>query len=254
MIGKRLLAVSILLIVTMFIGVSSAEADTKAEELIAKLQAKSGTINSYRADLTMTMDMMGQKMISTGKMAFKEPNKSWMELNTKMGGMEMNQITVSDGKTTWTHQPQMNMVQKIDIERVMAETGNDMTRQQGGGNLSNPLEGFERESISYIRKDKVEGEGVYVFQGTPKGVQTKNMPFTIGKMELWISTKNGMPRKVIIFNKEDKEIMSQTYSNIEVNIEIPDSQFEFTPPEGVQITDMTEGTINMMKQMNQEAE
>ncbi len=30
---------------------------------------------------------------------------------------------------------------------------------------------------------------------------------------------------------------------------IDDSEFEFTPPEGVQVMDMTEGTMNMMRRM-----
>jgi len=38
------------------------------------------------------------------------------------------------------------------------------------------------------------------------------------------------------------------YTNIEVNTKIADSLFEFTPPEGVQVTDMTERTIKMIKQ------
>ena len=43
--------------------------------------------------------------------------------------------------------------------------------------------------------------------------------------------------------------MTQSYSNIQTNVEMDDSLFEFTPPEGAQIMDMTEPTINMMKQM-----
>ncbi len=73
---SRLWVISSVLIFVICMGISFAQADQKTEELIAKLEAKAKTINSYRADLTMNMEMMGQKMIYTGKMAFKKPNKS----------------------------------------------------------------------------------------------------------------------------------------------------------------------------------
>ncbi len=66
--------------------------------------------------------------------------------------------------------------------------------------------------------------------------------------------EDGVVRKMIMFNEEGKEMMSQSYTNIQLNIEVADSQFEFTPPEGIQTVDMTEGTINMMKEMKGEAE
>ena len=236
-------------IAVICMSIDFACADQKTEELIAKLEAQAKTINSYSADLTMNMEVMGQKMVSTGKLLFKKPQKSRMDMTTKMGGMEISQSTVSDGKTTWTYQPQMNIVQKIDMEKILSETGNDLTKQNNG-NLSDSLEGMIPGSISYIKTEKVNGEQTYVFEGKPKVSQMNNMPFSLEKMKLWLSVKDGMPRKVVIFDKDGKEIMTQEYSNIKINIDIPDSQFEFNPPEGVQVTDMTDSTIQMMKQMN----
>lgn len=68
-------------------------------------------------------------------------------------------------------------------------------------------------------------------------------------MEIWIGADDGVLRKMIMLDKEGKEMMSQSYTNIQLGIEVADSQFEFTPPEGSQVVDMTEGTIGMMKEI-----
>lgn len=243
---NKLLVLSSVLIAVICTGISSVQADQKTEELIAKLEAKAGKIESYRADMTMNMEMMGQKMVYTGNLSFKKPNKSRMQMNAKIGAMDMQQTIVSNGKTTWSYQPNMKIAQKMDLEKIIAETGNDTG--QKNGDPSNPFQSLNRDSIAYVRTDKIDGKDVYIFQGIPQVTEAENVPFIPAKIEIGLSADNGMLSKIVMFSNEGKEMMSQSYSNVQLDINIPDSQFEFTPPEGVQVMDMTEGTINMMKQ------
>jgi len=247
MIKNRLWIVVVIFIVVLFISTGFAIADQKTEELMSKIQAKAKTINSYRADLTMNMEMMGQKIVYTGNLSFKKPHKSKMEINGKIGPMDMKQIIISDGKMAWTYQPNMNMVQKIDLEKIIAETGDNS--KQKNGDPSNPFQSLKRDSIIYIRTEKIDDKDVYLFQGVPEIQDTQDISLIPEKVEIGIYADNGMLSKMVMFNKEGKEMMSQVYSNIRLNLEIPDSEFEFTPPEGVQVMDMTEGTIETMKQM-----
>jgi len=239
-----------------WMGVGFAQADQKTNELIAQLEAKAVTINSYTADMTtMTMEMMGQKIVYTGKTAFKKPNKSRTEMNTKIGAMDMQQITIWDGKTSWTYQPNMKMAHKIDLEKIIVETGIDIGKNPGPGDPSNPFQSLNRDSITYVRTEKITenigyGKDVYIFQGIPQATGTENMPSIPAKIEIGIIADNGMIRKTVKFNEEGKEGMSQSYSNVLLNVNIPDSEFEFTPPEGVQVIDMTENTLNMIKKLS----
>ena len=217
-------------------------------EIIARVEKKAAAIESYRADLTMTIDMMGKEMTSSGTMIFKKPNKSWMETVTDIGTMNMKQIFVSDGKIAWVYQPVMKMVTKVDLTKVSAEMKNLPGGQQISGDISKPLRGLNEESIAFVRTEKFGGDEVYVFQGSPRETAMKQqVPFVPSRLELWIGADDGLVRKMIVFSEEGKKIMSQSYTNIEKNIKVPDSKFEFTPPEGVQVMDMTEGSINMMK-------
>ena len=158
----------------------------------------------------------------------------------------MKQIHVSDGKITWVYQPQMKMVTKIDMEKVTAE----MKEKTGAksGDISKPFQGFQRETLSY-RIKKAGGKKFYVFQGLPKIPETQKTTFTPTKMEMWLGADDGLVRKIIMFTEEGKEMMSQVYTNVKINVRLADSQFEFTPPEGVQVMDMTEGSVNMMREM-----
>ena len=173
-------------------------------------------------------------------------------MNTKMGTMEIKQIMISDGKTTWTYQPNMKMVQKMDLEKIIAETGIDTGQKDG--DLSHPFQSLNHEGIAYVRTDKIDDKDVYIFQGIPEVTGTENVPFIPAKIEIGIDVDNGMLSKMVMFNEKGKEMMSQSYSNVQLNANIPDSEFEFTPPEGVQVMDMTEGTINMMKQAREQKE
>ncbi len=222
-------------------------ADPATEKVISELEAKAAAVKTYQADMTMTTEMMGKKMVWQGKMLFKRPRKMWMEMIMDMGAMKMKQIHVSDGRITWVYQPQMKMVTKIDLERVTAEMKEKMG-ESNSGDISKPFQGFQQETLSY-RIKKAGGEKFYVFQGLPKIPERQKMTFSPARMEMWLGADDGLARKIIMFTEEGKEMMSQVYTNVKINVSIADSRFEFTPPEGVQVMDMTEGSVNMMREM-----
>jgi len=221
-------------------------------ELVAALAAKAAAVKSYRADMTIEMQMMGQSMVSKGQMTFKQPGKTRMETVMKMGGMEMKQINVVDGTTAWTHQPAMNMVTRIDLKKVAEATGNS-SAMSASGDVSRPFQPLKEDTIEYLRSDTVGDTAVHVFEGRPQmaGAGNAGAGMMPAKLQLWIGAADGMVRKTIMFNAAGTPMMTQTFTNVRINTEVPDSLFTFTPPAGAQVMDMTEGTLNMMRQMQQ---
>ena len=191
--------VSSLIVLAIVLGNNVLRAETTTEEIIARLETKAATVDSFQADLAMTIEMMGQKTVSRGRMIFEKPNKSWMEMDMNMGFMTMRQITISDGKTTWAYQPEMNIVTKIDLEKIAAEIGEE-AGEQVMGDISKPFQGFQRESISCMGTEKMEGRKVYVFQGEPENSAMQPTPFAPAKIEVWIGADDGLLRKMIAFN------------------------------------------------------
>jgi outer membrane lipoprotein-sorting protein len=242
-----------LVALTLVVANSPLRGEDETKQIIADLQAKAAAVKSYRADTTTTIQMMGKKMSMPGNIVFKKPKKSRSETVMDMGAVKMQQIHVSDGKTAWMYQPKMKMVTRIDLEKVAAETKKEPAGQETT-DICKPLQCLQRESISHVRTEEIEGSKVCVFQGLPGKSGFQKMPFNLAKMEMWVGADDGVMRKMIMFNDEGNEVMSQSYTNIQLNIEVADSQFEFTPPEGVQVLNMTEGTIAMIKEMKGEPE
>ena len=236
-------------ILTFVICVDFSYADESVQNRISDIEKKAASVTSYQADLSMTMEMMGKKMESKGTVMYKKPDKTRMESEMDMGTMKMKQILYNDGTTLWTYQPDMKIASRIDIKKVTAETKEGSAGQQG--DISQPFKGFQRDSIKFIREDSTNNEKVLVFQGIPEKTGVKMMNFTPAKIEMWIGAGDGLVRRMILFNNEEKEMMSQSFENIKVNIGVDDSTFTFVPPEGVQTNDMTEATIDMFKKMKE---
>lgn len=227
-------------------------ADNGFDEAVAAIGAKAAQVRSYQADLSVNISMMGQTMVSTGRMVFRSPDLSYTEMETDVGAMKMKQIMVSDGKWMWVHQPAMNMIMKIDMARVAAETKGARppgVANAGNTDLTKPLQMLDPATAKLLRTETLDGVQAYVFEGTPpQGVARMQGPFMPARVQVWVGVADGLTRKVAMLDKEGKEAMTQTFSNLVINKDYPDAQFRFTPPPGAQVMDMTEGTLNMLRQ------
>ncbi len=119
-----------------------------------------------------------------------------------------------------------------------------------GSDITRPFQGLKRESIRYLGTEKLAGQEVYLFEATPS--DTKGMEqtqFTPSRVKLWVGTDNGVLFKMAAYDRQGQEMLSQSFSAIELDVSVADSLFVFTPPEGIQVVDMTEATVNTLKSM-----
>jgi outer membrane lipoprotein-sorting protein len=236
---------------------ATAQDQAKTAEIVRELTQKAQNIQSYTVDVHMQTMAMGENIATNGTMAFKEPGLMRMTTTTEMmGGMQ--QDIYKSGDVIWTYMPLMRMATKVDLSKIK-ET---MPGQEGmdEGNLSEMLENIPEDALTFLEKRKADDKDVYAFRMSADKLKQdmtspqKTFPIIPQKVEFLVYADNGLPYKVQTYGKNDELIMEQTYSNYQLNVDIPDSQFEFTPPEGVQVMDMTEATINMMKQMRKGGE
>ncbi|MEK7308278.1 MAG: tetratricopeptide repeat protein [Nitrospirota bacterium] len=234
------------------------------DKVIKDIESKVRKIKSYSADIIITSEMMGQMMLTEGELLFKKPDSMRMEMFLKMHP-EQKTIIVSDGQTTWTYMPAMKMAHKIDIARMEKEFGG--LHKPGGifeqhskesGDILNPLQGFNKGSIKFTGVDfTTQGEAL-TFEATyPDKMlepRSEQWGFTPSKAMFWISKDSGVTLKMDVFNREGIKMMSQEYKNIKLNPQIADSAFTFVPPEGTQVMDLTDSTIDMMKSMTNHEE
>ena len=229
-------------------GSALAQPDAKTQQMMDEISEKTEKIDSCKVDMKIETQMMGQMMVTDGKMTFKRPKKMHM-VTSAMG---MNQEIFTKGNIVWTYMPAMKMATKIDLSKVQQA----MPEQPGmgmGSDISQPFKGFPADKIRFI-ETRTEGDvKVHVFEASPSmpgqappGHPSQMLP---KRIRLMISADNGLPHKMQMLADDGSIMMQQTYSNIKINIPVDDSEFDFVPPEDVQVMDMTQGPMNMMQQM-----
>jgi len=163
-------------------------------------------------------------MVMEADMMYKKPNKfkTVLKQPDEMAGS----VTVCDGETMRTYDPQQNTVITMampDIEQ------NEMDYLQ-------IIETMMNESdFSLTGVEEVDGRTAYIINMVPKDKSEFGMP---GDMEVWIDEETWMPLKMNMKDANGKQIYSAEYRNFRINTGIPDEEFQFETPEGVEVQTM----------------
>lgn len=217
-------------------------AEGSVEALIEELEEKRKALRSHRSQVSRQMQMMGTTVTHNTTESHKEPDKSRQELTSSM--MPGGTITISDSGVMSTYMPAMKMAHRINMNRVK-----EVLRENGDGTRPETLHGMVKESIRHVGMEVLDGEEVHLFEGQssdpPKGLAGVEL----GRIRVWVGVNDGLTRKKVTYNKQEEEVVTETRTNVEINIDIPDSVFVLSLPEGVQVMDMTESTIDRARQM-----
>ncbi len=184
---------------------SSLIAQEQGDQYLRSLQDKFNTIKDFTANVNQSID---GKSVLSGKIFFKKENNFRIEFG--------NSTIVSDGITSWNFNKKENKVIITDFE----EDGSVF-------------------SINFL---------VYQFpsQCTLKGGQDGNLKTltltpksrasSLGEVTLWINNENLIEK--IRTNDPASGIVELGFSNIKTNQNLPDSNFQFNPPQGSRIIDL----------------
>jgi len=160
------------------------------------------------------------------------------------------QYMYSDGMTIWQYMPMFKVVSKVDLSALKKEFPNAEDLVKNQSKSGNSIYDIEKNNIKYDGIETLDGEEVYVFKGriNPDVEKGMDMPVDITSVKVWISTKDGLQRKVEYYGENNEAVLYQKMTNVKTNIEIPDSKFQFQVPEGVSVLDTTPRAREMLKQ------
>jgi len=127
-------------------------------------------------------------------------------------------------------------------------------------NNARPFAGFPQDQLAYIETREMDGRKVHVFQARPyydaktelagQVAQERPIPDMFGDIIIFqVDAETGLLAKMTVLTEDGSVMMKHTYSNIRVNVPIDDAEFAFRPSGDVQITDLTDGTLSMMRHM-----
>lgn len=240
-----------ILAVFLFASPSFAQTD-KTRKALDELASKTAGITTYKVDMKSKSQMGGQTVTAQGSMEFKQPNMIHTTTTANvMGGMK--QETYLKDNILWTYMPDRGEAAKVDMAKLRAEAPKEEASMMEVPNLARPFDAFPKDAVNFTGKKRVGVREAYVFEvslstfAPPQGEQQPPPQEMPKKMVFWLSADTGLPFKVTMISGSGSTLMEQTYSNYKTNVPIPDSVFEFRPPQGVQTRDMTDETIRMMK-------
>jgi|CXWL01.1.fsa_nt_gi outer membrane lipoprotein-sorting protein len=217
-----------------------ARADT-LESVEKRLASATKKVTSFKANRHTTTDinMSGVKSVSddrgTYEMLVKDGKPLW-RVDSKTtsavdaGGQKMKTETtglmVCDGKFIWSLSETMG--QKMVTKMKIAEEHAALIGASFFASMK------KDHKLKLLSDETIEGKSAFVIEATPiKRSESE------GATTYYILKDTALTVKTVTADASGKPITTMTLSDIKINVSIPATRFTFTPPQGVQVMDLT---------------
>ena len=200
---KNLIQISI---VVIFVFTYTSYSQNDADKVMKDLQSKFDTIKDLSVEFTQSAN--GKSKLA-GMLFIKKENK--LRINTK------NLIIVSDGKTSWSYNKTENKV------IISSYDEND----PGVFSINELVYELPAQSDIELSNDN----GLNVLKLTPNSYE-----YSFDNVKLWLGEDNLINK--VELNDAAMGKVEVKFSNYQLNQNLIDSDFSFTPPEGSRIIDI----------------
>ena len=216
-----------------------------------ELAAKSPTIRTVAFNLSGTRTTAGGAAPGApepplnGRFEAVPPNQVRIEGTSEMAGQEVKVLMVVNGPKMWMEireaaSDQVKQVVKMDLEAMPGATQTESTSPTGSASpdVTSVLANMSQTiAFETVRDETLDGEACKVFEGKQEDA----------KVSVWFSTTDGLVRRVQHADASGNVTEDIRITNIETNLPLPMSRFEYTPPAGVPVMDMADLLKQMMK-------
>jgi len=193
--------------------------DGEVEEVMARLQEKYDTLESFYATFTQILinKALNQTREEGGVLYMKRAGMMrWEYLYPE------EKLFISDGKTIYWYLPEEKMVQTLELKEIEGEQ-TPVLFLAGRGNL-------KRDFIAEPSPpDFTPPEGSYRLVLTPRGEGEGYQ-----KLILEVDTSSYLVRRMVLLDPLGN-ITEYRFSNIKENLKLPERFFQFKIPKGVEV-------------------
>lgn len=187
------------------------------DEVLSKVQEQYEVHQDFKANFVQEsfIKSLGKKQLAEGTVFFKKPGKMrWVYRRPT------KQEIISDGKTLWTYRPEEKQVVIGKMTQAFQSKA-PSTFLAGIGNL-------KRDFQAQLAKENSPGK-VYSLEFVPLETQ--------GSLEKLFLVVDRETFKILQAKIQDVmgNITKINFSKIQFDNQLPDSQFTFTPPPGVEV-------------------
>lgn len=226
---------------------STAFAAPTVDELFKMIADKQGTIKTMQGDLAMKMNMpegggvmngTGRITTATAEVDGKTVTKMHQIVKSTMdaGGMSMNMDMkmVNDGRFLWMERRMSGMPMAMPVQVTKAKPGQGQTV---GESVEEMKKNFD---FTGTGEESIDGKKMYTLEGKPKaGAAKSDMGGEIKKVKYYFDQSTLVMRRMVMFGADGKEFNRFDLTNVKLNEAVDMKLFEYTPPAGAVVRDMT---------------
>ena len=195
-----------------------APADQEPEAILRQTSRAYEAMDAVKADFTQELrnTLLGRTTRSSGTLYQREPDKFLMDFSDPEGD-----VIVSDGRYFWMYYP------SVDAEQVLRAPRRGQGLDLQAQFIGDPVERFE---YAYHGTDDVRGRTAHVMTLEPR----EELGYE--RLKVWIDAEDYLVRRFEI-TEASGNVRNMELRNVTVNPVLPDSLFEFTPPEGALVVE-----------------
>jgi outer membrane lipoprotein carrier protein len=187
------------------LGAQAASAEAELRQFVEGVRSFSGRFTQVQ------LDEHGELMSSgAGMVAIARPGRFRWSYD-----QPYEQLMVCDGQTIWAYDPDLKQVTVRPAGETLAGTPAELLAQNA------------RLSENFTTRDLGEKDGLRVVLLEPRSEQSD-----FRSIEL--ALRDGVPRRLKFSDPLGGSTLIEL-RDLKVNVAIPDAQFQFTPPQGVEV-------------------
>ncbi len=189
---------------------------SEVDLLVKKLEKQHEAMKDFHADFHQETRLASINRVEkgAGSIRFKKPGKMLWEYTAPQA-----QKIILDGKNLWLYLPDDKQVMKNNFSTIPQHIVVDLFRGK--------LVIQDKFKVRQIQEKQASGTKEIALELTPLVFDP-----TIKKLTLWIDPKNFYILRSCLEDDFGTRTML-TFSHIQINTNIPDTTFAFTPPPGV---------------------
>ena len=198
-------------------GTALADAPT-AVDIAGRVQKFYDTTKTFRASFTQTYTIKVQNVQkkSTGKVVFEKPGKMSWQYDAPNG----NRV-VSDGTTIKVYEKENEQMYEVSVAKSQYPAA--LSFLMGQGSLVRDF------NLRLLDAAQMKFENGYVLEGTPKDATP-----AYAKTILYVDAQTNQVRRALILDAQGNRNRFDFDTPV-VNIPVPKSEFEFSPPPGTKV-------------------
>jgi outer membrane lipoprotein carrier protein len=196
--------------------------DTQARAgaaVLLRAAAAYANVRALRADFVMNFEnpLLRQRVTSRGTIYQRQPDRIALRFSDPEGD-----LIVGDGRDFWVYYPSNNAQQVI---RAPAAAAGESAVNLQAQFIGDPVERFH---YTLDGMESVAGRTAHMLTLVPR------QRAEYRSLRVWIDERDALARRFEI-TEHNGTVRRFDLSNLQVNPSIPDTVFQFTPPEGVRV-------------------